>query len=226
MTNRWPCRTLAMMTLCVSAVSAEVPYIKIRIPNDTYTIAIIDNELLDLEQNVKSLSTKFDYVINGGYYDRKDSPSGYLKLSGHEISSRKSATLGGMLAFNNAGNMNLLWSKDLDVKQWDNVLQNGPFLVDPGGKNGIRSDQGHTAKRTCIGRYTNGDALLVFAKNSTLKGLADLLCKSEDGIEAVLNMDGGPMAGLWSKSNKNIQINNAMPAICYIGITLKAASPP
>jgi len=48
-----------------------------------------------------------------------------------------------------------------------------------------------------------------------------MVLDKEKGIDSLLNLDGGPMAGIWCINDNKKQVNNTSPAINYIGIRYK-----
>ncbi len=202
-------------------VAAEEEYIKVVLANATYDIEIIENTELKPGSNVKSMATKYQIIINGGYYNEEKNPAGYLKISKKEINANINKKLSGAVVCNNEGNIEIVTTNDLKTEKWDNILQSGPFLIDPGGKMGIKIDDGKIANRTCIGKYKNGDIIIIHSTKNTLYKLAKLVLDKEKEIDSLLNLDGGPMAGIWCINDNKKQVNNTSPAINYIGIRYK-----
>ena len=161
---------LIIIIVIGTGCSAELPYSVIKIQRDSYISELINNEAHENEINVKTVSIDFNYnfTVNGGYFDQNNKPLGYLKINTIEIQEKVSKSLSGMLVFNKSGNIDILWAKTVKVADWDNIIQNGPFIIDPGGKNGIASNDEKIANRLCIGKYSNGDIALIYSRKITL----------------------------------------------------------
>jgi hypothetical protein len=212
--------TMLLLLFC-QIIAEETGYIKYDLRSGSYVAELVPNIGLNANITVKSLSDRFDVVINGGYYDSANKPSGVLKVAGVVVESNISNKLSGSLIFNKHGNIDLALMNSVKMPDWDNVLQNGPFIVDPGGGLGIRSNDGKIADRVCLAVYENGDCAIIYAKDMSLFVLATKIHRNEKKLKSVLNMDGGPMAGIWVKTASNLQNNNARPAINYIGFNIK-----
>ncbi len=204
----------------------ELPYTKIVLAPGTYSVELIQNSSLDETMRVRSLSIGYAWVINGGYYDAEQRPSGYLKIAGTVIQSTIASNLSGLLVFNDPSDLQLCVAHHTDPDAWTNVLQNGPCLVDPGGRIGIRKSDGKQANRTCIGKRRNGDILLMYSSRISLLSLAESLLANEPELDCVVNLDGGPMAGLWATNDPTCQFENSRAAINYLGFHRKTISDP
>ena len=215
--------SLLMLLVGTSMPASESSYSKIVLVHGTYSAELIGNPDLSPSVTVRTVASDkgFDVATNGGYFDNDNRPSGYLKIGGSVIQDHVSDRLSGVLVFNAGGDVQVRPIKDIDVSTWENVEQNGPLVVDPGGRPGIRADDGRQARRVCIGTYSNGDVLILLSKPVSLYVLAKAIVEQEPGIDVVLNLDGGPMAGVWSRSDQNLQHANISASISYLGITLK-----
>ena len=209
------------MAVKIQAVE-EIPYSLIEIKSADTVAVILDNSELNPQKDVKNLAVREgDVVINGGYYSKEYQSLGYLKINGVEIHSKINPGLSGMLSIKSDRLFGINWSKSTVVADYDGILQNGPFLVDPGGKLGINTDDGRLASRVCVGRKLNGNIIVVYSAKISLFKLASVVLENHPDISELLNMDGGPMAGVWSHDKHEFQFNNLVPAISYIKFSIK-----
>ena len=139
-------------------------------------------------------------AINGGFFeiDSEDriSPSGVLILDGQEIHPYVASAGSGVLIWRD-GTLRLDWSsRQRSYAKAESAVQSGPFVVDPGGKNGIYSNDFDRRKRSAI-CITEDRVILVSVGGSglSLYELGELLSRpSTDGgfgCERALNLDGG-----------------------------------
>ena len=143
-------------------------------------------------------------MINGGYFDASFQPVGLIVKDGQTISEiSKQPALSGVLALFEGNSVLLIpRSSYLPDNAIRSAIQAGPFLVDPGGKPGIRSDDLKKAKRTAIGQTTAGEIVFISTTPCTLYELSIILTEHPNVIgverfESVLNLDGGPSTGLY-----------------------------
>lgn len=146
-------------------------------------------------------------IINGGYFDGNLNPVGYCKISGVVVSESHADKLSGYLTIDDAGSLDLHW-KTLPQQTFLSVFQAGPFIIDPGGELGIRTDNGLPAKRTVVAKTSSHSILIITTTAVTLYELSHLLKERIPDIDAALNLDGGPSTGL---IYKNIRIENQNP---------------
>ena len=135
-------------------------------------------------------------LVNGGYFDGLFRPVGYCQIAGVVLSGQDSDKLSGYLVISKAGELDFLWKERPDVDAGYDVLQAGPYVIDPGGKIGIHSRAGTAAKRTLIGKKQDGSILVITTTPVFLDQLAQILKEELEGIERVLNLDGDPSTGL------------------------------
>ena len=143
-------------------------------------------------------------MVNGGYFDASFQPAGLVVQEGQAVSemSQKPA-LSGVVAVFEGGELFLIpRSKYLPNRGIHSAIQAGPFIIDPGGTMGIRSDDLKKAKRTAVGQTVSGEIVFITTTPCTLYQLADILVNHYDTIgvarfDRVLNLDGGPSTGLY-----------------------------
>ena len=136
-----------------------------------------------------------ELMINGGYFDSDFKPSGYCKIDGKIINSKVAKNLSGFVAIDNAGKVALL-AHDDDFSKYPTVLQSGPYVIDPGGKMGIRSKSGKRARRTLIGITTDERLVILIVDPIYLIDLANAIMKYLPKLERLLNLDGGPSTAM------------------------------
>lgn len=141
-------------------------------------------------------------AINGGYFTQEFTPAGLLVVDGHAISPRSDeAVLSGCIFINASCKLSLL-TRDDDWTGATSARQAGPFLIDPGGTVGIKpSEHPAFARRSLIMRSNSGSIALVATSDASLYDLARCLHDHAqgfgvEGVERVLNLDGGPSTAL------------------------------
>jgi len=157
-------------------------------------------------------STRHVLMINGGYFSADFQPVGLCRIDGKAIGRTKPNRLSGFVAVDKAGSIHLFTLKD-DLAPYPSVLQSGPYVIDPGGRIGIRSRSGRAAARTLIGRTDDGTLLIIVTKPIPLYDLSVAIKKKIPRIERLLNLDGGPSTALKTAS---IEVLNRWPVRNYI----------
>lgn len=144
-------------------------------------------------------------VVNGGYFTRSFAPDGLFRLNKKELAplSHKGVLSGAVQI--DQGKLKLLPRKE--IKAQPNLMQTGPFLIDPGGKLGIRS-KGPQAERTVLALLPASQpdrspdvAVMVIREKLSLLETAKILHGLDlEGrkIERALNLDGGPSTGFYA----------------------------
>jgi uncharacterized protein YigE (DUF2233 family) len=151
-------------------------------------------------------------MINGGFFNPDFTPTGYCRIDGQVLGRAVAKKLSGFVALDKAGALSLLGRGD-DFAPYPTVVQAGPYVIDPGGKVGIRSSDGMRAWRTLIGRTKDGQIRIVVAKPITLYDLALAVKKAMPDIERLLNLDGGPSTAFKTATD---EILNRWPVRNYI----------
>jgi hypothetical protein len=141
-------------------------------------------------------------VINGGYFDASYRPTTWVTSGGVELAPRNPTTKGGVLAL--AGEEVFIGPTAALPFEPELIVQSFPLIVEPGGRAGIRTDDGKRAARTvaCL----RGGALhfiLLTAQNHEGPTLYESVAILREpaprgfGCSAALNLDGGPSTGVW-----------------------------
>jgi Phosphodiester glycosidase len=131
-------------------------------------------------------------IWNGGYFEHDLRPSGLVIEQGRQVAapSRGSglALLGERLS--------LLRYRETEVAgPHESALQLWPFLIEPGGADGIRRDDGKRARRSALALDDAGRGMLLSVVGDGIS-LFELmgLCRKLGAVVA-LNLDGGPSTG-------------------------------
>ncbi len=134
----------------------------------------------------------FAAVVNGGYFEPDLKPSGLLIDHGREVHVRSGGS--GALVID-GGRLDIVRIHDLDAGTRASVVQAWPFLIEPGGANGIRGDDGKRSRRSAVALDALGRGIFVVVPQDGVT-LLDLmrLCRSVGAVVAV-NLDGGPSTG-------------------------------
>lgn len=142
------------------------------------------------------------YAINGGYFTSEFLPSGLAISNGEtwrEVSDEPA--LSGFLTINSIGSIHLT-PRGQNLPDCIAAIQAGPFLIDPGGRLGIHTDDNRSQRRSVIANSSDGQLLLIVADAISLYQLAILLKERPNlfGVshfERALNLDGGPSTALY-----------------------------
>lgn len=145
--------------------------------------------------------------INGGFFevDPADrlSPSGALYVGGLELAPYQERGGSGFL-YDNGRELAIEWSSR--IHSIDGILsgvQCGPVVVDPGGSNGIYSDDHDQRRRTAVCLNGNTATIVLVDGGLSLFDLGSLLSReAEQGgyeCERAINLDGGPSSQLYLK---------------------------
>jgi len=168
-----------------------------------------------VDQHDKNKDSAFDFIslakqydvpimLNGGYFDLAFRPVGLTVRDGVEFKGiSDQSPLSGVILTDDTGRIEIIRRSQYVVEtNHREAIQAGPFLIDPGGKPGIYSDDLKRAKRSAIGLTTNGHIVLLTTSPCTLFELSQLLYSDPAAIgvsafDRVLNLDGGPSSGLY-----------------------------
>lgn len=133
-------------------------------------------------------------LINGGYYEKDGNPSGLVISKGKVIHPfSQNELLSGVFSIKN-GKASISWSKDYQEDPGITfAVQNGPLIIEPGGKKGIHACGEKTAERTIVAVDKKGKVHLMVLKSPvTLKEAQDFIMQKIPDVSAALNLDGGP----------------------------------
>lgn len=176
-------------------------------------------ELVDVANRENGhISQQFDrerheLIVNGGYFDPEFLPVGLCKTNGKILTDQPAPKLSGYVVINDQGAIDLLWKQREQAKQFPTVLQSGPYLVDPGGKIGIRTKSGKTAARTVLAIDSDDNLLIMITNQVELYQLSRILVRNFPEIDRALNLDGGPSTGLLFQKT---EIENGAPVRNFI----------
>lgn len=191
-------------------LDAKVVIIK---PDDNRGFAFIDVPSKIEGDNIRQhWQTNSLVMINGGYFNADFSPTGFCKIRGRLINEAKLKKLSGFVVLDKVGAMSLLDKSD-DISSYPDVIQTGPYVIDPGGSIGIRANDGTRAECTLIGRTKDNRLLILITKPINLYDLAVSIKQIIPDIERLLNLDGGPSTAIKTAHD---EVLNQWPVRNYI----------
>ena len=161
-----------------------------------------------VEQSQPSGSTARDFrtahnavlALNGGFFGKTLSgelvPSGLLIFNG-VIKRPYDNDAGSGVFFVTESGVGVEWSSaSAPTDGWQHAIQVGPLIVDPGGTNGIHTNNHKRVDRTAVCITDTALIFLVLEGGLSLFELGEVLSAAEsDGgfsCERALNLDGGP----------------------------------
>lgn len=156
--------------------------------------------------------TNYVLMINGGYFNADFTPTGLCRIGGRTLSAKQSDRLSGFVALDESGQVHL-FRRDDDVSEYPDVIQCGPYVIDPGGGIGIHKNDGVRAERTLIGMTEDGRLIILVTKPVTLYDLARSINASLPEVDRLLNLDGGPST---SVKTSQVERKNQWPVRNYI----------
>ncbi len=140
-------------------------------------------------------------VLNGGYFNEKNQPTGLLISDGQSYGSSYDG-FGGMLSVNTQGQVDLRSLRDHpydpNSEQIQQATQSSPMLMENGQRTAFSANAA-SERRTVVAIDKQGRLLLIISPNRafSLDEMADLLASSDLSIETALNLDGGASTGLY-----------------------------
>ncbi len=150
-------------------------------------------------------------LISGGYFDIHKNPVGYFKKNGIVNNAKVDNKLSGFVTISKDGKIKLVTNtKSGKAPQAHNVFQSGPFVIDKGGKIGIKKSVNKRFSRICLLQGKSGWQKVIYYKSIDLYDLAHFIKRSYPDIDMALNLDGGPSCHLQTKT-LSIQTTSSMP---------------
>lgn len=155
-------------------------------------------------------------AMNAGFFDldmqSRQSPVGMIVVDGRQInpfdSEKARGPLSGLLTTKD-GKVSVALSRDYQGDgQFDSAVQSGPLVVDPGGKNGIRSNSFDRQNRSVVCLEPDGRPILIQVSGGlSLYEVGELLstgiADGGFGCERALNLDGGPSSQVSVRGDKS-----------------------
>ena len=206
--------TPALNTWVTAAPGIELRYEQWTSPGDnedTVTIVRLDPRRIHLSVAYKPKlpptmsdwmkQTQGRILINGGYFDKDDKPTGLLIADGQAYGTSYQG-FGGMVAVDTQGHIHLrsLSQQPYDPQneQLQQATQSSPMLMVNGKRTQFQANAA-SQRRSVIATDTQGRLLLIVSPNDafSLDELADLLVASDLSIQTALNLDGGASTGLY-----------------------------
>lgn len=146
-------------------------------------------------------------LINGGYFDNNNHPTGLLVSNG-EAHGQSYSAFGGMLSVDSQGNTRLrslsAHPYDPDNEQLQQATQSSPMLIENGQRTQFNAN-GATERRTIVAQDKQGNLLFIISSgvSFSLDETADLLASSDLSLQTALNLDGGASTGIYVKDSAN-----------------------
>lgn len=140
-------------------------------------------------------------VLNGGYFNAKNQPTGLLVSDGQSYGSSYDG-FGGMLSANAQGQVSLRSLRDQPYdsnnEQIQQATQSSPMLMENGQRTAFNANAA-SERRTVVAIDKQGRLLFIISPNQafSLDEMADLLASSDLSIQTALNLDGGASTGLY-----------------------------
>lgn len=176
-------------------------------------------EFVSAEKETQSFSISdhysaeaYTFAVNGAYFDGNLNPIGYCRINNQDLSNTVEAKLSGYLTTTQNGELGLHW-KQVPEGDYRDVVQAGPFIIDPNGIVGIRARSGKAAKRTVLAMTTDHKVLILTTSEVYLYDLARILKSEMPMLERALNLDGGPSVGL---IYDDVRIQNQNPVSNFL----------
>jgi hypothetical protein len=169
-------------------------------PRDRVTFGIVDYPLGGPAGEAVSRAFSPDVVaaVTGGYF-AYGHPRGLLELGG-TVREPMRADLSGVVGSMADLTPVIVPTAGTSPASLNDAIQAGPFVVDPGGAFGIRSDDRQHARRAIV-FLADDDIGVALTSSCTLYELAEGLTNSPAAfgvarVERALNLSGGPSAGI------------------------------
>ncbi len=140
-------------------------------------------------------------MMNGGYFDKNNQPTGLLISDGQTVGTSY-ADFGGMLAVDTHGNVSLRSLKqqpyDPNSEQLQQATQSSPMLMIDGQRTQFQANS-VSQRRSVVAIDNQGRMLLIASPDQsfTLDELADQLASSDLSLKTALNLDGGASTALY-----------------------------
>lgn len=191
---------------------AEIDYKRWMNPGKIYGVKISNPKKLKIltdknkSTSLESLKKRFNplVIINGSFFDEQFNAVGLLKIDNKVVRKINKVGSSGILAIKN-DSVKIFHKKEIGKyeNEYNELMQNGPILVDSLGKSGIYSNDQVYSLRTaiCINKE-NSPILIVTDKNASMSlwELSQLLIRKENkggfNCQKAINLDGGSSTGI------------------------------
>lgn len=144
--------------------------------------------------SLPATTTGTTLLINGGYFEQNRTPSGLLISGRQKIAplSEKNV-MSGIFTLTPQGARIIRTQNYSPAEDILFAVQNGPLIIEPGGKPGIYDNAITRARRTILAVDKQGKvSFYVFTKGISLYDCQSFLLNPGLKISAALNLDGGP----------------------------------
>ncbi len=197
-------KAMSVTNLSGNGLKATVFFIS---QSENHSFSIIDVPTKKAEDSILSYwdPEKHNIMINGSFFNADFTSTGLYRLNSQYIQPKQSKGFSGFVGIDPNGKVHIL-SKHDKLDQFPTLLQSGPFVIDPGGKMGIRSKTGRKARRTLIGIMNTEELVIIVTEPIYLLDLAKIIHKLYPSMDRLLNLDGGPSTALMSEQHRVVNI--------------------
>ena len=138
-------------------------------------------------------------AINAGYFDDNFAPVGFLRIDGRDTGTLLAQPpLSGLVVIDSGGAVDIVDRDLAALSSAASAFQTGPFLIEPGGGDGIHANDEKSAERTVLA-LSGTDVFVIVTTPVTLSDLADALIAAPllggPAFDRAINLDGGPSSG-------------------------------
>ncbi len=135
-----------------------------------------------------------DYLVNGGFYTKEETPVAYIKADNQELGRVKDSLLfDGFLSVNKIGTPRI--TRTLPTDTLVNALQTGPILVENGKQISLSIKNDKEARRVFSLISGENEVMFGIVQSSTLENLPSVVFNwaKENSIHIAdaINLDGG-----------------------------------
>ena len=161
-----------------------------------------------------------EIVINGGYFEKDYSPSGFLVVAGKRIEAKLfDQDTTGLLTIT-AGKVSIRDLRRNSIKQDEQfafALQSYPFLIKDSQPT-LTIDSRKRAQRTAVGVDAEKNVYIItlYSTELSLYEFMKELIATGIPFTDVLNLDGGPSTGIFANWNKNNFLNDSSTKVSSI----------
>ncbi|MBE3559663.1 MAG: phosphodiester glycosidase family protein [Ktedonobacteraceae bacterium] len=155
-------------------------------------------------------------IINGGYFDKNNRPTGLLVSDG-TVTGTSYQGFGGMLAVDSQNHVTLRSLRQQPYKasldRLQQATQSSPMLMLDGKRTQFDSNAA-SQRRSVAAMDKQGRLLFIVspAQSFSLDELADLLVASDLSLQSALNLDGGASTGLYVRGkDKKVSVDALTP---------------
>ena len=192
-------------------------------------------------QHLAELAPDALAVVNAAFFTDAWKPTGLLVSGGKTLNRlvKKGGAAGSGVFVLEDGGASLFRRSEASKRTFESAqiaVQAGPRVIEPGGKAGIRSDDGIRANRTIVGVDRRGrvaiacivgpsgpkSGLSLFEVQSLFTSALTKTDHADLALDAALNLDGGPSTGLHVRHDDHgVDAPEASPVYSAIAIRIR-----